>query len=149
MSTHLILLAAGEGSRMLSDRAKVLHEIGSAPLFAHALKAAEEMADGRKVVVVGHDGASVAKAAEAIDPEIRIAEQREQLGTAHAVLAASDAMAGIEGAGREAGTRRHPGADQHPDADRSAEHDRAGHQRPDRETAPRILLDRIHQFDAG
>ncbi len=97
MSTHLILLAAGEGSRMLSDRAKVLHEIGSAPLFAHALKAAEEMADGRKVVVVGHDGASVAKAAEAIDPDILIAEQTEQLGTAHAVLAAHDAMTGLEG----------------------------------------------------
>ncbi|MXQ07793.1 bifunctional UDP-N-acetylglucosamine diphosphorylase/glucosamine-1-phosphate N-acetyltransferase GlmU [Alphaproteobacteria bacterium GH1-50] len=98
MSTHLILLAAGEGSRMLSDRAKVLHEIGGAPLFAHALGAVAELeAPGERVLVVGHDGDNVAKAAAEIDPDIRIARQTEQLGTAHAVAAAADALADADG----------------------------------------------------
>ncbi len=97
MATHLILLAAGEGSRMLSERAKVLHEIGGAPLFAHALRAAEDVCDGRKVIVVGHGGEAVAKTAQSIDPDIVIAEQTERHGTAHAVLEAAGALHDLTG----------------------------------------------------
>ena len=91
MSTHLILLAAGEGSRMLSDTPKVLHEIAGGPLFAHALASAAEM-DGRRVIVVGHQGDVVRKAALARDETLLIAEQTEQLGTAHAVACAAEAL---------------------------------------------------------
>jgi bifunctional UDP-N-acetylglucosamine pyrophosphorylase/glucosamine-1-phosphate N-acetyltransferase len=91
MPTHLIILAAGEGTRMQSDTPKVLHRIAGAPLFQHALNSGSEL-DGRRVLVVGHGGAAVAKAAQEIDPEILIAEQTEQLGTAHAVAQASDAL---------------------------------------------------------
>lgn len=96
MPTHLILLAAGEGTRMQSDTPKVLHRIAGAPLFQHALNSAAEL-DGQRVVVVGHGGAAVAKAARAIDPDILIAEQKEQLGTAHAVIQASEALTGAGG----------------------------------------------------
>ena len=96
MPTHLILLAAGEGTRMQSDTPKVLHRIAGAPLFQHAMNSAAEL-DGRRVLVVGHGGAAVAKAAREIDPEILIAEQKEQLGTAHAVVQASEALNGAGG----------------------------------------------------
>lgn len=97
MAIHLILLAAGEGTRMQSDRAKVLHEIGGAPIFAHALTGAEALEPGIRVIVVGHEGASVAKAASAFDPEIRVVEQTERLGTAHAVKAAAPVLEGATG----------------------------------------------------
>ena len=96
MPTHLILLAAGEGTRMLSDTPKVLHEIAGAPLFAHALASAGEL-DGRRVIVVGHGGEAVRKAAEALDETLLTVEQTEQLGTAHAVTMATDALAGAGG----------------------------------------------------
>ena len=96
MSTHLILLAAGEGSRMLSDTPKVLHEIAGAPLFAHALASAVEM-DGRRVIVVGHQGDAVRTAALAREETLLIAEQTEQLGTAHAVACAAQALDGAGG----------------------------------------------------
>ncbi|WP_417247972.1 bifunctional UDP-N-acetylglucosamine diphosphorylase/glucosamine-1-phosphate N-acetyltransferase GlmU [Celeribacter sp.] len=97
MANALIILAAGQGSRMNSDLPKVLHKIGNAPLFAHALAAGEALEPSAKVVVVGHGGDTVAAAAEAIDPEITIARQNEQLGTAHAVAQARDALADYEG----------------------------------------------------
>lgn len=96
MPTHLILLAAGEGTRMQSDLPKVLHQIAHAPLFHHALMSANAL-DGRRVIVVGHGGDEVAKAAQAIDPDILIAEQKEQLGTAHAVAQAAKALDGAGG----------------------------------------------------
>ncbi|AZQ68074.1 bifunctional UDP-N-acetylglucosamine diphosphorylase/glucosamine-1-phosphate N-acetyltransferase GlmU [Silicimonas algicola] len=96
MSTHLILLAAGEGSRMLSDRPKVLHEIGGAPLFAHALASASGL-EGFRVIVVGHGGDAVRKAAEAMEEDIVVVEQTERLGTAHAVTVAAGALADAGG----------------------------------------------------
>ena len=96
MATHLILLAAGEGSRMLSDRPKVLHEIAGAPLFAHALASADGL-DGRRIVVVGHGADEVTEAVHAHDPEIEVVTQTEQLGTAHAVSMAADALTGAGG----------------------------------------------------
>ena len=54
MSAHLIVLAAGRGTRMESDLPKVLHEIGQAPLFAHALAAGRTLAPERIVLVAGH-----------------------------------------------------------------------------------------------
>ncbi|MEM8882417.1 MAG: bifunctional UDP-N-acetylglucosamine diphosphorylase/glucosamine-1-phosphate N-acetyltransferase GlmU [Pseudomonadota bacterium] len=91
MPTHLILLAAGEGSRMQSETPKVLHKIGGVPMFAHALASASAL-DGKRVVVVGHGGAEIASTAQAIAPNILIADQTEQLGTAHAVAQAADAL---------------------------------------------------------
>lgn len=97
MATHLILLAAGQGTRMQSDLPKVLHEIGGAPMFAHALASAAGLEPERTVVVVGHGAEAVAEAAHAVDDEIVVAVQDEQLGTAHAVLAAAPTLEGAGG----------------------------------------------------
>lgn len=97
MATALILLAAGQGTRMNSDLPKVLHPIGNAPMFAHALASGAALDPARTVVVVGHGGDQVAREAHKIDEDILIARQDEQLGTAHAVLQAKEALDGFEG----------------------------------------------------
>ncbi len=97
MTLSLIVLAAGQGTRMNSDRPKVLHQIGGAPLVAHALGAGLALEPERIVVVTGPDGAGVAAAAKAVDDRVKIVEQAERLGTAHAVAQAADALAGTEG----------------------------------------------------
>lgn len=97
MTTQLIVLAAGQGTRMLSDRPKVLHEIGQAPMFAHALASGAVLEPERTVLVVGHGADAVADAARQIDERIVIAVQQDQKGTAHAVLAAAPALAGAGG----------------------------------------------------
>ena len=96
MSIHLILLAAGEGTRMLSERPKVLHQIAGAPIIAHALYSARELR-GSRVVVVGHGGDQVAEAVAKIGSDITVVRQAEQLGTAHAVTMAAPALTEAEG----------------------------------------------------
>ncbi|MGI9394252.1 MAG: bifunctional UDP-N-acetylglucosamine diphosphorylase/glucosamine-1-phosphate N-acetyltransferase GlmU [Boseongicola sp.] len=96
MPTHLIILAAGEGTRMASDKAKVLHEIAGAPMFVHSLISAAAL-DGRRVLVVGHSADKVAEAAHRYDDAILIAEQSKQLGTADAVAAAAPALSDAGG----------------------------------------------------
>ncbi|MBT8424884.1 MAG: NTP transferase domain-containing protein, partial [Silicimonas sp.] len=91
MPTHLILLAAGAGTRMLSERAKVLHEIAGAPIFAHALTSAAHL-DGKRIIVTGHDGEAVRKAAHVLDERLICVDQTRQLGTAHAVTMAAGAL---------------------------------------------------------
>jgi len=92
MSIHLIVLAAGEGSRMESDHPKVLHEIAGAPMIAHALGVADTLEVSARVVVVGHGGDTVRATVLNLDEDIRVFEQPEQLGTAHAVSMAAPAF---------------------------------------------------------
>ena len=87
-----IVLAAGEGVRMRSSRPKVLHAIGGAPLIAHVLAAVGEVG-GATAVVVGPNAETLTEAVEELMPGVEIAVQRERRGTAHAVLAAKDAIA--------------------------------------------------------
>lgn len=97
MTTQLVLLAAGQGTRMKSDLPKMLHQIGGLPVFAHALRSVEPLEPERKVIVVGHGGDAVGAAARALDPDVIPVTQTEQLGTGHAVLCAKDALAGAGG----------------------------------------------------
>ena len=97
MPVAVIVLAAGQGTRMNSDLPKVLHPLAGAPLLAHALATARTLEPERTIVVVGHGGEAVAAAARAIDEEIVVVEQTEQKGTGHAVLAAAPALDGFEG----------------------------------------------------
>lgn len=97
MATALIVLAAGRGTRMKSDRAKVLHEVAGAPLLVHALKAGAALSPERSVVVAGHGAEAVEKATKAWDPAIEVVLQSEQLGTGHAVAQAREALSGFEG----------------------------------------------------
>jgi bifunctional UDP-N-acetylglucosamine pyrophosphorylase/glucosamine-1-phosphate N-acetyltransferase len=97
MSTALVILAAGKGTRMKSDRPKVLHRIASAPMLWHAMRAGQSLDPERCVVVAGHGYQEVADAARDLDPDVDIAEQTEQLGTAHAVMQALPALAEFSG----------------------------------------------------
>ncbi|MEZ5912884.1 MAG: bifunctional UDP-N-acetylglucosamine diphosphorylase/glucosamine-1-phosphate N-acetyltransferase GlmU [Paracoccaceae bacterium] len=89
MANSLIILAAGQGTRMNSDRPKVLHGLGGAPLMAHAMQAGAAFTPERVVVVAGHGADAVRAAVAAIDDSARVVVQAEQLGTAHAVLQAA------------------------------------------------------------
>ncbi|MEM8848618.1 MAG: bifunctional UDP-N-acetylglucosamine diphosphorylase/glucosamine-1-phosphate N-acetyltransferase GlmU [Pseudomonadota bacterium] len=95
MPTSLIVLAAGQGSRMKSDRPKVLHEVAHMPVLHHALASGAILDPVRTVVVVGHGGEAVAAALAGTD--VTIAQQAERLGTAHAVAQARAALDGVEG----------------------------------------------------
>ena len=97
MSVSLVILAAGLGSRMNSERPKVLHPLGGAPLLAHAMRAGASLSPERVVVVTGHGAEAVAKAARGENPEALIAHQAEQRGTAHAVAQARAALEGFCG----------------------------------------------------
>ncbi|WP_090677246.1 bifunctional UDP-N-acetylglucosamine diphosphorylase/glucosamine-1-phosphate N-acetyltransferase GlmU [Aureimonas jatrophae] len=88
-----IVLAAGEGSRMRSAKAKVLHEVAGLPLVAHAVSAARHAQSDSVCVVVGRDAEPVRRLVTRLDPSIRCYVQVERLGTAHAVLSARDAIA--------------------------------------------------------
>lgn len=93
----LIVLAAGQGSRMQSDLPKVLHRLAGAPLVAHALAAGRSLEPERVVVVTGHGAALVEKALAKLDPEAQTALQAEQLGTGHAVAQALPLLTGFHG----------------------------------------------------
>jgi len=97
MSTALIVLAAGKGTRMKSDLPKVLHHIAGAPMLVHALRAGASLEPARITVITGHGAEDVETAALEYDPEIVAARQEKQLGTAHAVGCARTALADHEG----------------------------------------------------
>ena len=97
MAIALIVLAAGQGTRMNSDLPKVLHRLGAAPLVAHALAAGRALEPERVIVVAGHGAEAVTKAVAKLDPEAEVVLQDQQLGTGHAVAQALPALAGFEG----------------------------------------------------
>ena len=90
----VVILAAGQGTRMKSGLAKVLHPIAGRPMLGYPLAAAEALDPERIVVVVGRDAAQVE---EAFAGRADFALQREQRGTGHALLQADAALAGFEG----------------------------------------------------
>lgn len=97
MSTALIILGAGMGTRMNSELPKVLHQIGGAPMLVHAMRAGASLAPEKTVIVAGHGAELVSKAALAYDPDATTVLQSEQLGTAHAVAQAEAALTGFDG----------------------------------------------------
>jgi bifunctional UDP-N-acetylglucosamine pyrophosphorylase/glucosamine-1-phosphate N-acetyltransferase len=88
-----IVLAAGEGTRMRSSMPKVLHAIGNRTLLSHVLTTAVRAGGAEIAVVVGPNADAVAAEAKRIAPNAGVFEQRERLGTAHAVLSARAALA--------------------------------------------------------
>ncbi|CRL11516.1 Bifunctional protein GlmU [Phaeobacter italicus] len=97
MSTALVILAAGKGTRMNSDLPKVLHPIAQVPMLEHAMAAGRSLEPERTIVVAGH-GADLVRAAVAeIDETATVVLQEEQLGTGHAVAQAKDALSGFDG----------------------------------------------------
>src|SRR3984957_1671046 len=88
-----IVLAAGEGTRMRSALPKVLHPMAGQSLLAHVLAAAPKGPGTALAVVVGPDQGSVTDEVRRLRPDAAIFVQRQRLGTAHAVLAAREAIA--------------------------------------------------------
>ncbi len=97
MSTALIILGAGMGTRMNSELPKVLHPIGGAPMLVHAMRAGAALNPEITVIVAGHGAEAVSKAALAYDPDAQTVLQAEQLGTAHAVAQARPALEDFDG----------------------------------------------------
>ena len=91
----VIILAAGQGTRMRSDTHKVLHPIASRPLLLHLLDTVERLGADQRVIVVGKGREQVEKALEGRD--VATAVQAEQKGTGHAVQQAAQALAGYDG----------------------------------------------------
>jgi len=83
----VVILAAGLGTRMKSDKAKVLHEVAERPMILYVVEVARKAAGDDIIVVVGHQAQKVR---ETISETARLhfAYQEKQLGTAHAVLCA-------------------------------------------------------------
>lgn len=91
MKLEVVILAAGQGTRMRSSLPKVLHSVANRPLLAHVLDSARALRPARIHVVIGH-GSELVK--DALDgPDIEWVMQQEQLGTGHAVL---QAMPGVD-----------------------------------------------------
>ncbi|WP_022958935.1 bifunctional UDP-N-acetylglucosamine diphosphorylase/glucosamine-1-phosphate N-acetyltransferase GlmU [Spongiibacter tropicus] len=91
MSLEVIILAAGQGTRMRSKKPKVLHPLAGKPMLQHAIDAAAQTSPAAIHVVVGH-GAEQVKVAVA-HPALQWALQAEQKGTGHAVAQGLDAVA--------------------------------------------------------
>jgi bifunctional UDP-N-acetylglucosamine pyrophosphorylase / glucosamine-1-phosphate N-acetyltransferase len=93
----VVILAAGEGTRMKSRTPKVLHALCGRTLLGHAMAAAGELDPSRLVVVVGHGREQVSAAVAAIAPEALVVGQDQQLGTGHAVRMVTEAIGVVPG----------------------------------------------------
>ncbi len=91
MNLEIVILAAGQGTRMKSRLPKVLHCVGGKPLLEHVINTAQALAPKALHVVVGHGGEQVQEALA--DYDINWVIQSERLGTGHAVLQALPAIA--------------------------------------------------------
>jgi bifunctional UDP-N-acetylglucosamine pyrophosphorylase/glucosamine-1-phosphate N-acetyltransferase len=91
----VVILAAGQGTRMRSDTHKVLHPIASRALLLHLLDRVDALGADKRVVVVGKGREQVEAAIAGRD--VTVAFQAEQKGTGHAVQQAAEALAGYDG----------------------------------------------------
>ena len=82
-----VILAAGKGTRMESLLPKVLHEVNGEPMVEYSIRAARKAGADEIIVIVGYQGDMVKKA---IEEKVSFVEQKEQLGTGHAVMCAKD-----------------------------------------------------------
>lgn len=88
-TTAIVILAAGKGTRMKSEKAKVLHALDGRAMILHVVACAAAVAPPHNiVVVVGHQAQTVSRTVSRSFPDVRFATQRQQLGTGHAVSCA-------------------------------------------------------------
>ncbi len=90
MTRTVVVLAAGQGTRMKSPRAKVLHPLLGRPILAHLLDSLTALHADRTVVVVGHQAEAVSAVARAFGAEV--VHQEPQRGTGHALLCCRDLL---------------------------------------------------------
>ncbi|MTI83331.1 MAG: bifunctional UDP-N-acetylglucosamine diphosphorylase/glucosamine-1-phosphate N-acetyltransferase GlmU [Firmicutes bacterium] len=94
MDLAAVVLAAGKGTRMKSERPKVLHKVCGKPMATHVIDAVEEAGAQIMVVVVGYKGEEVKKE---LGNRVVAVMQKEQLGTAHALMQARPVLEGFKG----------------------------------------------------
>lgn len=92
MQLSVVILAAGKGTRMRSDKPKVLHEIANTPILEHIVRAVDVLNPHETVVIYGHGGEQVKQRLGHVNG-LKWAEQKEQLGTGHAVQQALPQLA--------------------------------------------------------
>ena len=85
MNLKIVILAAGQGTRMKSKIPKVLHKVLDKPMLDHVMEAAQVVTNNKPIVVIGHMSDMVR---EHLGDKAEIALQEEQLGTGHAVMMA-------------------------------------------------------------
>lgn len=95
MDCAVIILAAGRGERMVSRLPKVLHPVTGKPMLFYPLKAVDALGVLKKVIVIGHGKEAISE--QFNNKAIEFVEQKDQLGTAHAVLMTEDRLKGWEG----------------------------------------------------
>ena len=93
---HVIVLAAGKGTRMRSRRPKVLHRLAGQTLIERVLRSADALSPATTTLVVGHESDAI-RAALTHRPHLRFVRQEPQLGTAHALLQGRSALDGATG----------------------------------------------------
>jgi bifunctional UDP-N-acetylglucosamine pyrophosphorylase/glucosamine-1-phosphate N-acetyltransferase len=93
---HVVVLAAGKGTRMKSARPKVLHHIAGRPMIEHVLAAASTLGPRSTAIVIGHEAEAV-RLAIGSRPGMSLVVQEPQLGTAHALLTAEPVLRGATG----------------------------------------------------
>src|SRR5436190_4467183 len=93
---HVVILAAGKGTRMKSALPKVLHRVGGVPMIEHVIHSADALRPASTTVVIGHQNEAL-KAALSTHQGIVFVVQEPQLGTAHALLTTEAALRGASG----------------------------------------------------
>jgi bifunctional UDP-N-acetylglucosamine pyrophosphorylase / glucosamine-1-phosphate N-acetyltransferase len=91
MKLAVVILAAGQGTRMNSRMPKVLHHVAGKPMVEYALELAHALAVGKPLLVIGHQADQVRSL---VGDRAEFVEQREQLGTGHAVLQVREQLSG-------------------------------------------------------
>ena len=94
--THVVVLAAGQGTRMKSSRPKVLHRVAGRPMIEYVLRTASALSPSTVTVIVGHKAEAIQQHL-AGDPHVQFALQHPQHGTAHAVQQAEPVLRGQAG----------------------------------------------------
>jgi bifunctional UDP-N-acetylglucosamine pyrophosphorylase/glucosamine-1-phosphate N-acetyltransferase len=96
MDCHVVILAAGKGTRMKSALPKVLHRVAGQPLIEHVLAGAAALHPRSTTIVVGHQ-AEALRSALSRRTDLTFVVQEPQLGTAHALLQTESALRGAAG----------------------------------------------------
>ncbi|KRT54047.1 bifunctional UDP-N-acetylglucosamine diphosphorylase/glucosamine-1-phosphate N-acetyltransferase GlmU [endosymbiont of Ridgeia piscesae] len=94
MKLGVLILAAGQGTRMRSNLPKVLHKLAGQPLLEHVVKAAQQLEPEQTTIIYGHGGEQVRTALQHYP--LAWCEQRELLGTGHAVMQAESQLADLD-----------------------------------------------------
>jgi len=92
--TAVIIMAAGKGKRMKSSLPKVLHNLAGKPILNYVLDTVDQLEVKRKILIVGYKSDKIR---ELIGDKIEYVEQKEQLGTAHAVLQTKKLLSSFKG----------------------------------------------------